>query len=91
MNKENLNKINGINSEIARIDRFIENYAHAPRTVGSNIYKQEKFLGMTLKPYGYLGNIEFAIPSKLNRKLIELLREYRESLVAEQNKLWGQE
>lgn len=91
MNKDNLNKINDINSEIEKIDRFIESYAHAPRTVGLNIYKQEKFLGMTLKPYGYLGNIEFAIPSKLNRKLIELLREYRESLVAEQNKLWGQE
>lgn len=90
MNKENLNKINDISSEIAKIDRFIESYAHAPRTVGLNIYKQEKFLGMTLKPYGFLGNIEFAIPSKLNRKLIDLIVEHRESLVAEQEKLWGQ-
>lgn len=89
MNKENLNKINDISSEIAKIDRFIESYCHAPRTVGLNIYKQEKFLSMTLKPYGFLGNIEFAIPSELNRKLIELIREHRESLVAEQEKLWG--
>lgn len=89
MNKENLNKINYINSEIEKIDRFIESYCRAPRTIGLNIYKQEKFLGMTLKPYGFLGNIEFAIPSELNRKLIELIREHRESLVAEQEKLWG--
>ena len=91
MNKENLNKINDISSEIAKIDRFIESYCRAPRTVGLNIYKQEKFLGMTLKPYGFLENIEFAIPSKLNRKLIDLIVEHRESLVAEQEKLWGQE
>ncbi|RQD98940.1 hypothetical protein D6117_000530 [Lactococcus lactis] len=91
MNKENLNKINDISSEIAKIDRFIESYCRAPRTVGLNIYKQEKFLGMTLKPYGFLGNIEFAIPSKLNRKLIDLIVEHRESLVSEQEKLWGQE
>lgn len=91
MNKENLNRINDINSEIEKIDRFIESYARAPRTVGLNIYKQEKFLGMTLKPYGFLGNIEFAIPSELNSKLIDLIVEHRESLVAEQEKLWGQE
>ncbi|WP_353727287.1 hypothetical protein ABQ274_12680 [Lactococcus lactis] len=89
MNKDNLNKIKAIQSEIEKIDRFIESYARAPRSVGLNIYKQEKFLSMTLKPYGFLGNIEFAIPSKLNRKLIELIREHRESLVAEQEKLWG--
>ncbi len=91
MNKENLNKINAISSEIAKIDLFIESYCRAPRTIGLNIYKQDKFLGMELKPYGFLGNIEFAIPSKLNRKLIDLIVEHRESLVAEQEKLWGQE
>lgn len=91
MNKDNLNKINAISLEIKKIDRFIESYAHAPRAVGLNIYKQEKFLSMTLKPYGFLGGIEFVIPSELNRKLIDLMVEYRESLVAEQNKLWGQE
>ena len=91
MNKENLYKINDISSEIAKIDRFIESYCRAPRTIGLNIYKQDKFLGMELKPYGFLGNIEFAIPSELNRKLIDLIVEHRESLVAEQEKLWGQE
>jgi hypothetical protein len=91
MNKDNLNKINDINSEIEKIDRFIESYCRAPRTIGLNIYKQDKFLGMALKPYGFLENIEFAIPSKLNRKLIDLIVEHRESLVAEQEKLWGQE
>lgn len=91
MNKENLNKINDISSVIAKIDRFIESYCSAPRTIGLNIYKQDKFLGMGLKPYGFLGNIEFAIPSELNRKLIDLIVEHRESLVAEQEKLWGQE
>lgn len=91
MNKDNLNKINAISSEIAKIDRFIESYCRAPRTIGLNIYKQDKFLGMALKPYGFLGNIEFAIPSELNRKLIDLIVEHRESLVAEQEKLWGQE
>lgn len=91
MNKENLNKINDISSEIAKIDRFIESYCRAPRTISLNIYKQDKFLGMELKPYGFLGNIEFAIPSELNRKLIDLIVEHRESLVAEQEKLWGQE
>ncbi|MGF2005780.1 hypothetical protein [Lactococcus lactis] len=91
MNKENLNKINAISSEIAKIDRFIESYCLAPRTIGLNIYKQDKFLGMELKPYGFLGNIEFAIPSELNRKFIDLIVEHRESLVAEQEKLWGQE
>ncbi|MCT0449385.1 hypothetical protein EFK69_09490 [Lactococcus lactis subsp. lactis] len=91
MNKENLKKINAISSEIEKIDRFIESYCRAPRTIGLNIYGQDKFLGMTLKPYGSLGNIEFAIPSELNRKLIDLVVEYRENLVAEQEKLWGQE
>lgn len=89
MNKENLNRINAISAEIENIDSFIESYCHAPRTVGLNIYKQEKFLGMTLKPYGCLEGIEFAIPNELNRKLIDLIAEHRKSLVAEQEKLWG--
>ncbi len=91
MNKENLKKINAISSEIEKIDRFIESYCRTPRTIGLNIYGQDKFLGMTLKPYGSLGNTEFAIPSELNRKLIELIRGHRDKLVVEQNKLWGQE
>ncbi|WP_282798571.1 hypothetical protein [Lactococcus lactis] len=89
MKNEKLNKINDISSEIAKIDRFIESYCRAPRTISLNIYKQDKFLGMELKPYGFLGNIEFSIPSKLNRKLIDLIVEHREILVAEQEKLWG--
>lgn len=44
---------------------------------------------MTIKPYGILGDIEFVIPSKLNRKLIDLIVEYRESLINEQERLWG--
>lgn len=91
MKKENLNQINKIDREIKEIDNFIYNYGRKNRSIGLTIYKQDSFLSMKLKGYGVLGEIEIALSSELNGKLIEMIQEYRKSLVDKQDRLWGQE
>lgn len=91
MKKENLDQINKIDREIKEIDNFLYNYGRKNRSIGLTIYKQDVFLSMKLKGYGVLGEIEFALSSELNGKLIEMVQEYRKSLVDKQDRLWGQE
>lgn len=91
MKKENLDQINKIDREIKEIDNFLYNYGRKNRSIGLSIFKQDSFLSMKLKGYGVLGEIEIALSSELNGKLIEMVQEYRKSLVGKQDRLWGQE
>ena len=91
MRQESLYQINEIDREIKKIDNFLYNYGRKNRSIGLSIYKKDSFLSMKLKGYGCLGEIEIALSSELNSKLIEMVQEYRKSLVDKQDRLWGQE
>lgn len=91
MNKNNLDQINKLDREIGEIDSFLYNYIKKPRGLKLAMFKQSSIFSLKISGYGILPDAEYKLHQDLNNEMLKVVTDYREKLVVEQNKLWGQE
>lgn len=89
MNKNNLAEINKIEREIKEIDSIVDTYITAPRNLRLIQFKRR--FKIRLRGYGVLEEKEYLMDDTLTSKVIGILREYKEDLIAKQKKLWEEE
>gem|GEM_PF-1918354 len=87
--KDKLEQINRIEQEIKEIDSFLSNYYKAPRYFKLAAFKQNFVFSLKLGGYGTLSRTEYELPRDLNNEILNVVFNYREKLIAEQDKLWG--
>lgn len=91
MNKNNLDQINKIDKEIEEIDSFLYNYNKKPRGLKLALFKQSSIFSLKIKGYGILPEAEYRFHQDLNDEMLKVVTDYRDKLVAEQDRLWGKE
>lgn len=91
MNKNNLDQINKLDREIGEIDSFLYNYNKKPRGLKLAMFKQSYIFSLKINGYGMLPEAEYRFHQDLNDAILKVVTDYRDKLVVEQNKLWGQE
>lgn len=89
MNKDKLEQINKNEQEIKLIDSFIYNYDRKPRRVKLALFKRVFRFSLRTPGYGFLPQAEYELPYDLSDEILNVVRNYRETLIAEQDKLWG--
>ncbi len=89
MNKNNLAEINKIEREIKEVDSIVNTYITAPRNL--RLIQFKKRFKLRLRGYGVLEEKEYIMDDILTSKVIGILRQYKEDLIAKQKELWEEE
>lgn len=92
MNQEKLKRINEISKEISEIEKFLD---YMTRGTGRLKVLSKKPVDRNIffrRPsYGVLKNYDYTAPKELTGEVLKVIRDYREKLIAEQERLWGGE
>ena len=90
MNEEKLKQINRISEEITKIERFIEREFRTPVAMSIlGIEKKKRRLLLRANGYGIYNNFDYKVPNELTGEVLKVIRDYREKLIDERDKLWG--
>ena len=90
MNEEKLKRINQISEEISKIECFIEREFRTPVLMSIlGIEKKKKKLLLRANGYGIYNNFDYKVPHELTGEVLRVIRDYREKLIDEREKLWG--
>lgn len=90
MNEEKLKRINQISEEISKIECFIEREFRTPVAMSIlGIEKKKRRLLLRANGYGIYNNFDYKVPNELTGEVLKVIRDYREKLIDEREKLWG--
>ena len=90
MNQERLKRINEINKDISKIEKFLD-YVTRGRLDILSKKSVERGIIFRRPSYGVLENYDYTVPKELTSEVLKVIRDHREKLIYEQNVLWGSE
>ena len=90
MNQEKLKRVNEINKDISEIEKFLNFMAFSRGRINILSKKSvEKGIIFRIPAYGGSANYDYTVPEELTSEVLKVIRDYREKLIAEQERLWG--
>ncbi|MCH4175908.1 MAG: hypothetical protein LKF43_00275 [Streptococcaceae bacterium] len=87
MKKETAEKFNALEKEIKKIDSFLENVRTLGCGIEVHLLKKKFRFKLKAVPYGPVAAKEFEVYGELNSKILEVIRNYRDELIAQQEEL----
>ena len=92
MNQEKLKRVNEINKDISEIEKFLDFMTFSRGRINILSKKSvERGIIFRIPVYGVFENYDYTVPKELTGEVLKVIRDYREKLIVEQEKLWGGE
>ena len=92
MNREKLKRVNEIDKDISEIEKFLDFMTFSRGRI--NIFGKisvDRSIIFRIPAYGRSINYDYTVPKELTSEVLKVIRDYREKLIAEQERLWGGE